>query len=300
MSKQLSFQAVRTVQFFHPGGEYKQSADSGAMPWNEGPHHRKFLCADGDYVSKDERVVKSRLCFWGEWEPTSEFKKTGSSQPPYYIHRPFVHDNEKAVGNRQNTDPFVFSDAFIYHCCQQTRKTGPSQLYRLAKGSVILFGSHVGNQFALDTVFVVDESREYSTRNVISDLKDFVSPRDIEVAGIGHASYSGGCGGSCTPHTTPEGKPVHFRCYKGATFENPVDGMYSFVPCRLSSSRNATFERLMLTKDQIHFISNEQKQGFKSEQVVGTDQAKEVWKAVRDLCREKGFNEGLRFYYDKK
>lgn len=287
-----------TVQFFHSGSEYKQSSDSGVMPWNEGTHHRKFLCAKGDYVRDGKRVEKSSLCFWGEWEPTSEFNKTGRSKPPFYTHRPFVQDKDMATGNCKNTDPFVFSDEFIYHCCLQVRKMGSTQLYSLDKGSVILFGSHIGNKFALDTVFVVAESREYSIQTAMFDLKGFVSKRNIEVAGIGHASYSGSCWGACAPHVDHKGKPVHFRCYKGATLENPINGMYSFVPCRLVTGSNAFFERPMLSHNEISFINERMKQGFKTAPNTGLDNAKQVWKAVLQLCRDQKYLEGLRFYFN--
>ena len=66
----------------------------------------------------------------------------------------------------QNTDPFVFGESFLYTCCQQFKNNRPTQLRYLAPGSVILFGSHRGGRFLLDTVFVTRRSRDHCRRTI--------------------------------------------------------------------------------------------------------------------------------------
>ncbi len=66
----------------------------------------------------------------------------------------------KDGGWRQNTDPLVFGDHFLYSNCRQ-RQNG--KMRDLAHGSLVLFGSKLGGQFVLDTLFVVDGSAAEQT-----------------------------------------------------------------------------------------------------------------------------------------
>lgn len=134
------------VQFLHPGGEH--APDGGPhMPWNTGPHPRKFLISPGDYVVGNElsRTHHAELTFWGEWEPQSEVAPFGPPYPgaPQYLHRPY-YVLPLPSQQVQNTDPFVFGDRFRYTYCLQKTVFGPTQLQRMAHGSVILFGSCIG------------------------------------------------------------------------------------------------------------------------------------------------------------
>ena len=61
-------------------------------------------------------------------------------------------------GFRQNTDPWVFGNSFLYSNCKQlTPRGNPSALQGLSRGSLVLFGSSTGGRFVIDTVFVVAE-----------------------------------------------------------------------------------------------------------------------------------------------
>ena len=269
------------VQFLHPGTEYRQRNQEGVMDWNTGMHHRKFLCAKGDYVDGNKCVKNENLLFWGEWEPQSKYERINRSSRPSYLHYPYLdlavkENSDEGMG--RNTDPFVFADAFYYRCCQQIRKTGPTELFRLEKGSIVLFGSKVGNAFALDTVFVVCDSRRYKNAG---DLKGFAPDIYSKIVRVDHEGYS----------------PLGFRCYKGSTFENQIDGMYSFVPCRIKDGILNGFERPLLTHNDIEFINEKQMQGFKLKREVSLSESKFVWENVRKICREQNFLEGLKFQY---
>lgn len=292
------------VQFPHPGREYPQRDKEGDMEWNYGSHCRKFLQATGDYVDNGKRVCSQELMFWGEWEPQSHYKEINEAGSPRYLHHPYLNTNAaKDNGGRirQNTDPFVFADVFYYRCCRQMRASRPTQLASLDKGSVILFGSNVGDVFAIDTVFVVDESRQYCDILNPQELDGFVPERYADIVSIGYGKYADpskapACGG-CAPVAPTE--PLVYRCYRGATLENPVHGMYSFVPCRLAKDNPKGFERPVVTHKDLDFISDSLTQSYKYKRDVSLDEAYAIWTKVHDLCHRQGFLDGIRFYYNE-
>lgn len=306
-SKELS---RHVVQFLHSGKEYSLRGSEGTKEWNYDDHRRKYMCAQGDYTDGKKLRTGVQLCFWGEWEPQSRYSRTGFAAAPRYVHRPFLNLSAKIKDDgkiRQNTAPFVFSDAFYYRCCQQVRKTGSTLLSYLDAGSIVLFGSNVNGGFAIDTVFVVGDSRAYTDVPDPVELKGFVPELYPEIVGIGFGSDAdpdAACrGGSCAVKSNRKqnGKalPLQYRCYSGATFANRVEDMYSFVPCRLAKDAEQNPRRLVISSRDIDFISDNQTQGFKymrNEKEPGDAYA--VWQKVRQLCKENGFLEGLRFYYE--
>ena len=291
------------VQFPHPGTEYSLRGDEGKKGWNYGDHHRKFMQASGHYVEDGHLVRRQELMFWGEWEPQSRYKLINDNGSPRYLHLPYLDlDAPKAVGGkvRQNTDPYVFADAFYYRCCKQMRSSHPTQLAALDKGSLILFGSHVDKGFALDTVFVVDESRQYRDVLTPEELDGFVPDGYAEMVSIGYGEYTdpskgSACGGCAT--VIPTAEPRIFRCYRGATFENRVGGMYSFVPCRLANDNPHGFERPVITHADFDFISDNLSQSYKLKGDVSMGEAYAIWTKVRDICHKDGFIDGVRFYF---
>lgn len=293
------------VQFPHPGTEYSLRGRDGNMGWNYGGHHRKFMQAKGHYTDGEQLVKKQELLFWGEWEPKSRYREINASGSPRYLHLPYLDlDTPKEFRGkvRQNTDPYVFADAFYYRCCKQMRSSHPTQLAKLDRGSVILFGSHVDKGFAIDTIFVVDESRRY--RDVLNpeELKGFVPDEYPEIVSIGYGAYAttpgitSACGGCASKNVTSTQRV--FRCYKGATWDNPVNGMYSFVPCRLAKDNPHGFERPVITHNDFDFISDSLTQSYKLKKDVSLDEAHEIWEKVRDICHKKKFLDGVRFYYN--
>ena len=225
------------VQFLHPGREHHLDAP-GTKAWTrvEEGHGRKFLRSPGRFLSTlDAEPADDELGFWGEWEAPSQTEPASTRVPdgPRWIHRPFW-SHQASYRGLHNTDPFVFGDRFHYTGCLQHTKHGPTQLRNLSRGSVILFGSkRPGHpEFTLDTVFVVADSVDHARRDykrklasVVSDTYAAVTlgPWYGESAGCKPTESNGGC-------NTPESERS-FRLYLGATFEDPVDGMFSFVPC---------------------------------------------------------------------
>lgn len=309
------------VIFYHPGGEYDDAVDSlssGIFAWNTRDYHRrKFLEAEGDYVCPDSDVPQTaKLRFWGEWEPDSYVRKLRGKSPKF-LHEPFVTYPLPALPKRvhgascggakaeevstcgggcagsiskakQNTDPFVFGDSFYYTICKQIsgEKAKPTSLQQLANGSIILFGSRVNKAFALDTVFVVKGGIPYQTDDIVSKLSGKVTE-----------DY---------PNLMQLSRGLTLTCFVGASVSDPKDGMYSFVPCRVSDGGDVGFARPTLSADDFkscgmgHVLSNGQQNQGKKVTPVTAEQAQKVWECVRQAVRSQGYLEGVKFRYQQK
>jgi hypothetical protein len=192
-------------------------------------HRRSFMRLPGAW--RDDTLGRTRqgeIVFWGEWEaasvvePVTERVRDG----PHWLHRPFYNGIVDAPrrGIRQNTDPFVFGDRFLYTYCRQARN---QNLRRLAPGSLILFGSTYKRRFVLDTCLVVDERVPHARH----DYPETAVPRVPRVF----------------RETTldPMYQQMAKSCslYLGATVKHPAaNGTFSFVPC-LPAAEARTFAR---------------------------------------------------------
>ena len=168
------------VQFIHPGAEHEPDTNAGRS-WNVGPHKRKFLKQPGrSLAALGAKPAAASLVFWGEYEPPTALAKTYAepvADGPRHLFVPApvaFHPNDPPL---MNTDPFVFGDRFFYSICKQNNKRGPTAMQRLARGSVILFGSGKGRtRFVVDTVFVVAETVDWDLTNYRERLKGVVPP----------------------------------------------------------------------------------------------------------------------------
>lgn len=216
----MPVEALAFVQFIHPGREHGPDAGGDVKSWNRGPHRRKFLLANGTYLLDGERQ-QGRIAFWGEWEPPSRViaRYPASGDLPRFVHEPFLERPESFRG-LQNTDPYVFGDRFLYTGCQQHTNRGrtETQLRRLTRGSVILFGSCRDlSRFVVDTVFVVAGHVDHSFRDHADVLRAVVDDLYRTV--------------TLGPWYAEGDRGMSFRLYLGATQDDPVEGMFSFVPC---------------------------------------------------------------------
>lgn len=330
---------VNTIQFLHPGEEHGVDDSVKKIKyWNQGPHKRKFLKARGQYVTDDAHGTLSEqmpLLFWGEWEPNSHVVEEFSFAKklklwPHYLHEPYLPLSKKSavlspvstptscMGScgetkkpkggcitdwdndcYQNTDPFVFAEAFIYSLCQQWKKDKKGHLHttylsRLPIGSLILFGSKVTldtgstkeDVFALDTVFVVGDSRPYTIKNYKTDLAGFI-PKDYGyIMGFDHAQGAG--------------VNMNIRCYKGAIPSNPVNGMYSFSPCQVADPKgDKSFHKVLIkeTDGLNDYINVKVTQGSKGSVAVPENEALKVWTRICEIVKKQGCLQGINFQY---
>jgi len=278
--------AVCFVQFIHPGGEHRPD-DDGRKEWNRGPHRRKFLRGPGRLI-RGGRHAKGDLHFWSEWEPESEvLHQIGDPVPggPRFIWRPWYTPKRDASG-LQNTDPFVFG-AFHYTGCQQHAGGHPNQLRHLDCGSVVLFGSHVGGDFVLDTVFVVHDWRDHDASGWRRDLNGLVSTEYTEVTLEPWYARPEESGEACGAR----GAARSYRLYFGATVENPVEGMFSYFPCTPADETPRGFARPRIRIAEA--ITPLLRQGKRLNRQSSAASCIRLWGAVRAQVEAKGLALGV-------
>jgi hypothetical protein len=230
------------VHFPHPKDEHHPGRMC-RQPWNTNPkHRRKFLRSPGRYVTPDGSLAEAPLAFWAEWEAPSyviqpTWRKEGDL--PQFLQEP-VWEHPSITGFRQNTDPWVFGDCFQYSNCHQLNRNQKG-LRTLPAGSMILFGStlglasETGPRFVLDTVFVVGEHRQKFSPANPPDTDEAFRVCTVE------ALATGGDANTCGDAN------AWFTLYSGATYETPINGMYSFVPCRRTDHEDFRFARPALS-----------------------------------------------------
>lgn len=260
--------AKHFIQFMHPGIEHGPKWGS---QWNAFDHKRKFMRAAGEIwdAKKKQTVHHKSLLFWGEWEAQSDYTVIGRNCPKYCF-EPYLDVSVypfpipyKSPG-LQTTDPLVFAPQFYYSTCKQVDNTGKSHptLTQLDSGSVILFGSRKkinGSwKFLLDTVFVVGDYRDYTDGSYVTNLARFI-PTHYPLLTHLYPSKN--------PHSSK-------RCYKGATPEYPVDGMFSYVPCKIQEGNIINgFERPIINIDG---ISSDLLQGIKILKLLLSDKTEKT------------------------
>lgn len=315
---ELTSPRIRVVQFLHPGSEPIVSGQVKA--WNRGEHRRGFFRVAGRYVTGCEvgQVVKTATVgIWAEWEAEAAVASRSSTRvggfpslvlDPYYV-------VPRSFAGLQNTDPFVFGGPFYYSCCKQFRKsTGrKTSLASLQRGSVILFGSHRGGGFVLDTVFVVagfvdyDVTRPDETEGAVVSAKfaklnpafvqatlnplaaattttcnDLVDDSDF----VDEDEVAASCAPACAA------VPLQLRLYVGASYEEPVDGMFSYSPCALQDTRPEGFPRPMIASEAINVAMT---QGFRLGPVLELNEATKLWTEVARQVIDSGLQLGVAF-----
>lgn len=150
---------------------------------------------------------------------------------PYFVRK-------SDYSSLHNTDPFIF-DGFYYSNCRQSASPG---LRQLGRGSVIAFGSGQGHGWVLDTVLVVTDSVAHTAASYEQALRGKVSDAYFDV--------------TLRPTwDNRSNKAEEFRLYRGATFDSPVNDMFSFFPCTPAGDR-VGFPRPPVTLPDRYFTAN--------------------------------------------
>jgi hypothetical protein len=277
------------VQLNHPGTQKSFKIGKGYInigndivirEWNnDKEHYRKFLQHNGYFIiDVSDNVPKyDELFFWGEWEGNSFFKNLNNrdvKKLPNGIHKPFHSTQFRGI---QNTDPYIFGDAFKYCICRQK-----GQLTRLVLDDLILFGTVVPslNKFYIDTVFVI-KSSDPSTDVQASNGVDYSTVYKEETL---EQLYE-----YLKPATYINDK----KLYKSKTWWDDSN-YFSFVPVKLKSDENG-FERLFIDLNSpLYQLSNNSQTAFSYLKRCKLS-AFELWKEIIEKCNQQNFYLGLRF-----
>jgi hypothetical protein len=252
------------VQFPHPGKEHHPRWK--VMGWHSGlQHRRKFMISPARYRGPDGCTRAGEVVFWGEWEPPSEIIRrwAESGNLPRALHRPFW---VRPTGDefRQNTDPWVFGDRMILSNCRQVTGGRPSPVQGLTRGSVVCFGSTIGGTaFCVDTVMVIASAQTW-------------------VPGTGTDLRAGAAFQVCAAESLSCGSgrvPARLTLYRGATFDDPVNGMYSFVPARAGSLPDPRFARPAIQLDGLVVAGRQAP--WRSPRSMPPDALHRIWDAIR-------------------
>jgi len=293
---------LRFVQFPHPGPEALPNA-TGCVDWNRAEdceadqcdgtkHRRKFMEVLGSCLDHDEKVrYEGSIWFWGEWEPESElirrFHFDITSELPQCLWNRYWKP-KKAYRGLQNTDPFVF-DGFRYAICRQPRNQG---LTSLPIGSVIVFGSRLNRKWVVDTVFVVAQSYPYTPGR----YRELLNQHGNVPEGYPEVVFEPLCGSRFT------NVPLQF--YVGATYDNPVFGMYSFFPCKPASKDSHGFRRpALVLRDTLleHYINPRlvNAAGGANED-LRRESVQAVWRVIKRQVLQEGLYPGISAKFPDK
>ncbi|MGH9227957.1 MAG: hypothetical protein ACRD07_04345 [Acidimicrobiales bacterium] len=258
------------------------------MGCNTGPHRRKFLLSPGRFLADAVRQREDELVFWGEWEAQSRIVARWRAQPglPTVLHAPWWAPPE-LDGERQNTDPWVFGDHFLYSNCKQHTNNKPdrraSALQRLPVGSMILFGSGRGTRFVIDTVFVVG--------TVVGTFEPLAAVDHLPV----DEAFT-----TCTLEPlagyAPHVAASTYTLYAGATIDDRVDGMFSFVPCRVYRDAQARFARPAIDlPGAVNPANGRSPRGATAGDRRPIGEVVAAWHAVAEQVRHADLHLGIRF-----
>lgn len=280
---------VCVVQFLHPGGEHEPEAGR-IKRWNRNDHRRKFLKSPGRYLpleAHEPQPQQGEIVFWGEWEAESDVvAEIGAPLPdgPRWVYAPYfalpAHGADEAwYAGRQNTDPFIFGDRFRYTGCLQHKRTGPTQLRHLTRGSVILFGScRDRSRFVVDTVFVVADHLDHTKQNHRDRLRGRV-PATYEAVTL--APW----------YVDPDSAFRSHRLYEGATFDDRVAGMFSFFPALPAALAPRGFARPTIRLPGV--ITDRHSQGYRLNPQARAADAVPLWEGVVRQITEQGLMLGI-------
>lgn len=296
------------IQFIHDGPEHRPTKGN-IKDWNYGKHKRKFLSQKGQYVKDiniDSKRYEDELMFWAEWEPQSTVKRrlTHFEDLPRYLYEPWFDlsapltntssrsGNVCAVGNRQNSDPFIFGKEFYYFVCKQKRKTGYTMLTDLQPGDIILFGSKLKGHFVLDTVFVISDAKPitYIPENIDYMIKPNVSDEYYNI------SFVSAFWRDLKKHQTPTTYPQGYKLYSGATIDNPYNGMFSFVPVKSDNQKGIGFERPQILSSS--YVNPDLMMNYRTRQ-TSQNEAKNFWIDIASQVLAKDLFLGTKFEMPK-
>lgn len=282
------------VQFPHPGREAGPRVGRG---WNTlaRRHSRKFMQLRGEWLQIDGSTRSGELWAWGEWEPQSRLLRRlhqpDADAHPACLWLPYYAVPDDGCEGLHNTDPFIFGDQFLYSNCRQPNST---RLRRLARGSVIAFGSHKAGRWLLDTVLVVADFVDYSPSWARSDLAGQAPLAFLDVTGrpLEDNSHNSACAPSpnhrerCGGPRACHDPDTTLRLYRGATPTHPVHGMFSFFPA-MPAGGDTGFPRPSVELCESYF-TNKPLRSHKQSCDLSRETMARLWKSLATQVRSEG------------
>jgi hypothetical protein len=225
------------------------------------------MVSPGDYrTTVDGSHVHGEVGFWCEWEAVSRYE----DEAGFEAHRPVAPVRTQWPRPiPQNTDPFVFGDCFLYTFCRQTPRA--KQLHMLGPGSVIVFGSVLHHRFVCDTVLVVEQAVSHTRSNWASVLEGLV-PEEFVITTL-EPMYA---------WRPPEDR--RYTLYVGATSTTPIDGMFSFVPCRAAEA--GRFKRPAV--DDVPGLSPGNARAVSFNSSIAPNEVKDRWRQLAESVLAQG------------
>jgi len=152
---------------------------------------------------------------------------------------------------------------------------------------LILFGSHIGGGFALDTVFVVsgDDDVDYSPQDHVALLHQVDETYRIVTVEPALTQMGDVNSNTCTGKRVS----VTLRSYLGATFDKreQFDGMFSFFPCQVYTENSLGFARPTIRMSGL--ISDGQTQNIKNTECNSLGEIHSYWEKVVEQVTRKCF-----------
>ena len=158
----------------------------------------------------------------------------------------------------------------------------------------MLFGSCIGGAFALDTVFVVKDWIDHNAANYRELLKGRV-PEAYWDATL-FPWYGEGNGGRVRDRgcqrpavcAVPDSADSGVRLYFGATCDDAVEGMFSFVPCAPAAAIAGGFARPVIELAGV--INPRNRQTPKLNRDTSLDNAVRWWGEVKQQVHGRASN----------
>lgn len=289
---------MHIIQFIHPGPEFpindrnSQLLNNGkrAVQWSTEPnHYRRLVRHHGSFVDANGVINDGEVAFWTEWEAHTIATRFGRAVSR--LHAKYYHEIQtlivpQGVGNRVNcraganngllnTDPCVFGRTFKYALCQQHEN---GVLRSLAENSLILFLSRIQGTYYLDTLFVVGESRDYTT----GSANNIICSNEYRTLTLDRLS-----------------KGQNFTFYRGKRYPQ-CHTLFSFTPAKVWSNDDDVRARCPLNLQAINQIarrdifSTRLTQGFKAT-ISNANLVSRVWNEIVRQVRQNQFVLGSHF-----
>jgi len=154
----------------------------------------------------------------------------------------------------------------LYSNCKQItgHRRRRTSMQDLRSGSVICFGSTVDGDFCVDTVLVVASAEPW----VPSQSDDLLVDDAFKTC----------TGESLT--TAPRDRHLRLTLYRGATPDNPIDDMFSFIPAQRADEGDPRFARRAIRlPGKINAASKQSTWGSKRH--LRISEVRDAWSAVR-------------------